>query len=299
MPRPVLQAMVLADHVYQDRLSGKFIISGTFGRISMRAPTTQPQAPQFQPPAPISFSPPPPSVSPPIATAHFPAASGSAAIAPSEPLIVAPSAPDITVNPPNVASASPTPPPMVPPPAAPLSAPAPSPPPVLPSTTPQAPAPIAPVPNVPVQPSAPSPVQPTPPAPVQPVPRASEPLPTRPTPPTAPPGQPFSPSQQQNTVSHSLDTAAALISVSGSPYLYLALTGIHGKIALTIQFVNQADGDALFQAVLEVMAADPVAVAEYCVPLPQLPVTKPGVYSVDLLYGGEILGSWRLIASTV
>lgn len=33
MPRPVLQAMVLADHVYQDKSSGKHVIAGTFTRI--------------------------------------------------------------------------------------------------------------------------------------------------------------------------------------------------------------------------------------------------------------------------
>jgi len=33
MPKPVLQAMVLADHVYQDRMTGKFIIAGTFASI--------------------------------------------------------------------------------------------------------------------------------------------------------------------------------------------------------------------------------------------------------------------------
>jgi hypothetical protein len=90
-----------------------------------------------------------------------------------------------------------------------------------------------------------------------------------------------------------------MISVSGSPYLYLALTGIHGKTSLTIQFVNQSDGESVFDALLDVTSADPVAVAEYCVPMPQLPITKPGVYSLDLLYKGEILGSWRLVATAV
>jgi hypothetical protein len=30
--KPVLQALVLADHVYQDKLTGKMVIAGTFGR---------------------------------------------------------------------------------------------------------------------------------------------------------------------------------------------------------------------------------------------------------------------------
>src|SRR5262245_32592065 len=51
MPRPVLQAMVLADHVYQDRLSGKYIIAGTFGRIGLRAPQAQAAQPAAPPAA--------------------------------------------------------------------------------------------------------------------------------------------------------------------------------------------------------------------------------------------------------
>jgi hypothetical protein len=54
MPKPVLQAMVLADHVYQDRNTGKFVIAGTFGTIwRQQAPPKPPEggegAPQRQP----------------------------------------------------------------------------------------------------------------------------------------------------------------------------------------------------------------------------------------------------------
>src|SRR5436309_3475605 len=66
MPKPVLQAMVLADHVYQDRLSGKFIISGTFGRITMRLPT-----PAGQAPPPAAPPPPQPRYEPPV-TSYVP-----------------------------------------------------------------------------------------------------------------------------------------------------------------------------------------------------------------------------------
>jgi hypothetical protein len=50
MPKPVLQAMVLADHVYQDRMTGKFIISGTFGTIWRQpAPPKPPEGSEGQP----------------------------------------------------------------------------------------------------------------------------------------------------------------------------------------------------------------------------------------------------------
>jgi hypothetical protein len=46
MPKPVLQALVLADHVYQDKITGKKIIAGTFNRVCFtrmkRPPMEQP-----------------------------------------------------------------------------------------------------------------------------------------------------------------------------------------------------------------------------------------------------------------
>src|SRR5437763_7600736 len=70
MPRPVLQAMVLADHVYQDRTSGKYIIAGTFGQVWTRAPANQPgpaapSGPIYAPIAPPAAA--PPAVPPPAA----------------------------------------------------------------------------------------------------------------------------------------------------------------------------------------------------------------------------------------
>jgi hypothetical protein len=36
MIKPTLQALILADNIYQDRLSGKMIIAGTFNRINFK-----------------------------------------------------------------------------------------------------------------------------------------------------------------------------------------------------------------------------------------------------------------------
>lgn len=203
MPKPVLQAMVLADHVYQDRLSGKYIIAGTFGRIALRMPT--PPQPAAQPPA---------------------------------------------ANPPAAA--------------APANQPWQS--------------------EIQVGPQTPTPSKPSAPA------AAST--------PGSQPANESKPAEakQGERVTHSLESATAQISVSGSPFLYLALTGIHGKTSLAIRFLNLADGAAIFDAVLDVASADPVAMAEYCVPMPPLPCSKPGTYSLDLLHAGEILGSWRIQA---
>ena len=86
---------------------------------------------------------------------------------------------------------------------------------------------------------------------------------------------------------------ATHVSQAGTPYLYLALTSIHGRVPLHLKYVNLADSSVSLECQLDVESNNPVAVAEFCLPLP--PLTRPpGLYSLDLLHEGEILGSWRV-----
>jgi hypothetical protein len=80
---------------------------------------------------------------------------------------------------------------------------------------------------------------------------------------------------------------------AGSPYLYLALTGVHGHVSLGMRYINLADSSVLIEGQIDITAADPVAITEHSFPLPLLPIS-PGQFSLDLLYEGEILGSWRV-----
>src|SRR5262245_56044427 len=73
MPKPVLQSLILADHVYEDKLTGKRIIAGVFNRIirgvrviKQMGPPTPPAAPapQYQPPQIQNLAPPTPAPSP-------------------------------------------------------------------------------------------------------------------------------------------------------------------------------------------------------------------------------------------
>ena len=80
---------------------------------------------------------------------------------------------------------------------------------------------------------------------------------------------------------------------AGSPYLYLALTGVHGRVSLGMRYINLADSSVLIEGQIDITAADPVSVTEHSFPLPMLPLS-PGQFSLDLLYEGEILGSWRV-----
>ena len=80
---------------------------------------------------------------------------------------------------------------------------------------------------------------------------------------------------------------------AGSPFLYLALTGVHTRVSLGMRYINLADSSVLIDGQIDITAADPVAITEHSFPLPMLPIS-PGQFSLDLLYEGEILGSWRV-----
>jgi len=62
MPKPILQSLILADHVYEDKLTGKRIIAGVFNRIIrgvrvLREITPPVPAPPIQPQQPIQVQP--------------------------------------------------------------------------------------------------------------------------------------------------------------------------------------------------------------------------------------------------
>jgi len=87
--------------------------------------------------------------------------------------------------------------------------------------------------------------------------------------------------------------ASSSVSAAGTPYLYIALTGVHGKTPLRLRYVHLADSSVSLEGEIEVESSDPLALAEFSLPLPSL-LRGPGLYSLDLLHDGEILGSWRV-----
>lgn len=86
---------------------------------------------------------------------------------------------------------------------------------------------------------------------------------------------------------------------AGSPYLYLALVEVIGQVPLILKFIDLADASLLFEANIIVGSTDPLLVAEYVIPMPQLPIAKSGNFSLDLLHDNEILGSWRVFSKIV
>ncbi|PAY20549.1 hypothetical protein CKO51_05755 [Rhodopirellula sp. SM50] len=86
----------------------------------------------------------------------------------------------------------------------------------------------------------------------------------------------------------------------GSPHMYLALTGIRKELELDIRLMDLADARVLMEGGLPIKVEDanPIAVHEYAVPLPRLPLPrKSGNYSIDVLWNGEQLASWRIDAT--
>ena len=102
--------------------------------------------------------------------------------------------------------------------------------------------------------------------------------------------------QEDGPASNQPKKMTGSITRAGSPYLYLGLVEVHGKISLKLKFVDLSDGDVLFVMNFEVASVDPLALGEYSVPVPMLPLKQPGTYSLDLLHNEEILGSWRILA---
>ena len=83
-----------------------------------------------------------------------------------------------------------------------------------------------------------------------------------------------------------------------SKYVFLSMSGIHGEVALELSLVDLKDGSKLMEiGDLEMESSDPLDTVEMVVELPSLPLPHPGVFSVEVSRGNEVLGSIRLIVS--
>ena len=277
MPRPVLQSLILADHVYEDKLTGKRIIAGVFNRIirgvrviKQMGPPAPPPAPQYIPPPVQNLAPPTPPAAP-LSPEDF-------------------SAPPQFASP-NMPAAAPQA-PSAPPPAPP------SPPPAISPATPapahEPPPPAAHV-QPPAQPAAPAPAQyrhPEVPAPEQ----SPAPPPAHPVPAHTPPHQPPQPLNPNN-----LQPGQRVLEIpptglqSGSPFAYLSLTEVRGAMAFILQLVNLEDDSQLFRSDLRVECHNPLLTVEMTVPLPPISPPQAGIYALELMWNNEILGSLRII----
>ena len=105
--------------------------------------------------------------------------------------------------------------------------------------------------------------------------------------------QKLAPPPAESEIAGNRQTFTGKIGRAGSPYLYLALSDVHGHVPLKLRYMNLADSSVLIEGQIEIVSSDPLSMVEAAIALPLLPIV-PGNFSLDLLFEGEILGSWRV-----
>jgi hypothetical protein len=84
-----------------------------------------------------------------------------------------------------------------------------------------------------------------------------------------------------------------------SPYAYISLTDVCDGTKLLLQFVNLTKNVVLFETGLTVNCNDRLKTIEIIAPLPFLPMREAGLYALELVWEGEIIGSWRIASREV
>jgi len=86
---------------------------------------------------------------------------------------------------------------------------------------------------------------------------------------------------------------------SGSPFAYVSLTNVRGKMGIDLRFVDLADNLMLMSTHVELQPKvenDPLSTLELVMELPILPFPHPGYYALELYAENELIGSHRVQA---
>jgi hypothetical protein len=86
---------------------------------------------------------------------------------------------------------------------------------------------------------------------------------------------------------------------SGSPFAYVSLTDVCDGTKLQIQFVNLAHNTVLFGHEVTISNTNRLATVELVLPLPRLPIQDAGIYALEILCDGGLLGSYRISAENM
>lgn len=82
----------------------------------------------------------------------------------------------------------------------------------------------------------------------------------------------------------------------GSPSAYVSLTDVCDGTTIQLQFVNLSKNVILFANKVAIANVDRLSNVELVLPLPVLPISEAGVFALQVVCEGEILGSWRIVA---
>jgi hypothetical protein len=82
---------------------------------------------------------------------------------------------------------------------------------------------------------------------------------------------------------------------AGSPSAYVSLTELHGHRSFELRYVDLKDNTVIFTVEFKVESRSPLETVQLSVPLPPLPVPHEGLFALELLCEGELLGSHRIL----
>lgn len=82
---------------------------------------------------------------------------------------------------------------------------------------------------------------------------------------------------------------------AGSPSAYISLTEIHGQRLFELRYVDLNQNNVLFTFEFKVDCRNPLETVQLTMPLPVLPVPNEGVFALELLCEGELLGAHRIL----
>ncbi len=82
---------------------------------------------------------------------------------------------------------------------------------------------------------------------------------------------------------------------AGSPYAYVSLTEIHGQRSFELRYADLNENTILFTFEFKVDCRNPLETVQLSLPLPVLPVPHEGIFVLELLCEGEMLGSHRIL----
>lgn len=83
---------------------------------------------------------------------------------------------------------------------------------------------------------------------------------------------------------------------AGSPYAYVSLTDVCDGTVIHFQFVNLSRDKTLFGTEVTISNSDRLRNVEISLPLPTLPIVEAGIYALQVMCEGQLLGSWRVVA---